>query len=134
MNQLKGPLGMRRQLSRTLIWLVLGSFFSFSICLPLGHVCLNQGFHTSPKGVHAAALSYNSGQDRFWQPDSFGENHQNDVCQACLLGQNILLDRGHVELAAIRSISSALDRIYAPVIPIARFFQSASKRAPPVCA
>ena len=114
------------------IWLVLGSFLAFSICLPLGHVCLNQNSYANP--ALASSYLHSHGQDKDWQSSSIDENHKNDICQACLLAQNLLLDHGHVEMVVARAISSTLDRIYGPVIAIADFFQSASKRAPPACA
>jgi hypothetical protein len=123
---------MRRQIGPIRIWLALGSFFVFSICLPLGHVCLNQDSYANP----ALASSYpdSHGQDRDWRSSSIDESHKNDICQACLLAQNLFLDHGHIEMVAARTISSTLDRIYVPVIAITDFFQSASKRAPPACA
>jgi hypothetical protein len=123
---------MRKQIGPIRIWLGIGLFLAFSICLPLGHACLNHISYATP----ALALSHpdSHGQDKDWQSGSVDENHKNDVCQACLLSQTLLLFHGEVELVATRSISSTLDRLYAPVIAITDFFRSTSKRAPPACA
>ncbi len=116
---------MRRQAGRLWIWVVLGAFLSFSICLPFGHVCLDQ----FSGGEHQAAGV--AGKETTWQPETSGESHKDDVCQACLLGQNLLLDDGAVQLAVNRAVIFRLDRVYALLIAVPDTFQSASKRAPP---
>jgi hypothetical protein len=123
---------MRKHIGPIRIGLGIGLFLSFSICLPLGHACLNHVSYANP----ASALSYpdSHGQDKDWQSSAVDENHKNDVCQACLLSQTLLLFHGEPEPVATRLISSTLDRTYAPVIAITDFFRSTPKRAPPACA
>ena len=83
---------MRKQIGPIWTWLVLISFLAFSICLPLGHVCLNHGSYANQLSAQPLAQSYLSGyvQDKAWHAGSVDENHNRDICQACLLGQNLL--------------------------------------------
>jgi hypothetical protein len=111
---------MRRQGSQLCVGIVLCVFLSFSICLPLGHVCLNQ----FSGGTQLT-------QDSAWQTSKIQNSHKEDVCQACLLAQNLLLHQGAVELKVTRTPTSKLDRINDPIIAATDHFQSASNRAPP---
>jgi len=111
---------MRRQVSQLGVGIVLSAFLSFSICLPLGHVCLNQ--------FSGGALL---AQNLAWQTNTIQNSHKEDVCLACLLAQNLLLHHGAVELKVTRTPTSKLDRSNDPVIAAADHSQSASKRAPP---
>jgi hypothetical protein len=113
---------MKRQLDRLLVWTVLGAFLSFSICLPFGHICLNQ---ISDNSQQAALRTIHA------QPHEVEQGHQDDFCQACQLGQTLILDKSVAELKAIRTVTSTLGRLYAPIIALSDSFQSTSKRAPP---
>jgi len=124
----------KRQVGQAWVWAVLGAFLLFSICLPLGHVCLNHPLGATSRITYTEARSaadpVTHGQPA-WQAARLDEIHEDDVCQACLIAQNLFLDDRAVELTIIDSTNSTLDRLYAPVIAVADSSRSAFKRAPP---
>ncbi len=124
---------MKRQVAQ--VWIVLSAFLSFSICLPLAHVCLDHALERQPTaGIAARSIPewISTSHGLAFQALKFAESHKDDVCQACLLAQNLSLDHAAMGLAVLPAIAPAPDTIRAFVIAIADSFRSARKRAPPV--
>lgn len=128
---------MKRQVGQARVWAVLSAFLLFSIFLPLGHVCLNHPLGAGQQITHNRARSTadlaerSQAQPLLWHSAKFEEIHEDAVCQACLMAQNLFMDDRAVELTTIDSAPSALDCLYAPVIAVRDSSHSAFKRAPP---
>jgi len=123
---------MKRQVAQ--VWIVLSAFLSFSICLPLAHVCLDRALD----GQQAAGLAARSAlawishtQGLVLQARTLDERHGDDVCQACLLAQNLSLNHAAMGLAVLPAVAPAPDSVRAFIAAIADSFRSAPKRAPP---
>ena len=125
---------MRRQSAQ--VWLVLGVFLFFSMCLPLGHVCSEHvlGGRQQSADLATRAIAKSQGtarvQDTEWQAPLF-ESQQNDICQACLLIQNLILNHAVAEIAVLRIIVNVPESVRDSVIVSSDPFKSAFKRAPP---
>jgi hypothetical protein len=119
------------------VWVFLGAFLFFSICLPLGHVCLDHVFVglQQTSGIPAQSMTLRTRSalsgDLAWHAQKFDGGEEDVVCQACLLAQNLLLDRAAVNLTVLRPVERTPKRLKAPAIAFTHSFQSVSKRAPP---
>ena len=127
----KDSVEMRR---RTIsIWIFLGAFVAFSICLPLGHVCLNKSFDS--RNISGLTVRADSGirrtQATEWRSQASDRDGNDEVCQTCLLTQNLHLKHAVTVFAALRPVAEtmALPRISS--VAKASFSRSASNRAPP---
>jgi hypothetical protein len=122
---------MRNQISRIGIWTVLVTFLAFSICLPLGHICLDRipsaDNWTLTKTANHSTVAHDTG----WWANKVQDDHRDEVCQACLLAQNLLLDNGSVDLTSIQTARSIFEPEYASFVPSPDSFLSHLNKAPP---
>src|SRR5512136_109794 len=125
---------MKGQAKAIQVWVLLGTFLFFAVGLPLGHICsdrvLDGWKQRAESAIPATADVQARAQEREWQA-ALLNSQQCDFCQACLLTQNLLLNRAVTGLTVLRAASSIPERRQDSVIVATDLFQSASKRAPP---
>ncbi len=125
---------MKGQAKAVQVWVLLGTFVFFAVGLPLGHICSDRvldGWQQKAEfAIPATADAQAHAQEKEWQA-ALLNSQQRDFCQACLLAQNLLLNRAVTGLTVLRAASSIPERRQDSVIAATDLFQSASKRAPP---
>lgn len=111
----------------TLVWAVIASFLYCAVCLPLGHVCLDQYADSWHSAAAYVAPGVMADHDPKQTPDQ-----RNAVCQACLWSQTLYPSHITVELAVERTVTPSAILIHAPIRTLTDFFQSTAKRGPPL--